>query len=321
MTISQRTAIRRVIYACVGITSIFVSQAGAGARESNAAALLLVAGYLSKLASGAGTQVTPVVREGEPGGIAGEIFGIPVDMGKYFFAKRVAYMFPSPWGAADLRPADREQVIWENLILHYKGFRRGITVTEGELNAAVDKFLKDQRQPFSRRGDPGAYRRWVSETLREDVDLFENQIRYIIQIRKLKDQLLQEQRVTVTEQEMRQEFLNEKHHVGGELVVFNTKAAAEALYKDVKDPKRWEGMKARGPYEVRPVSLMSLTAIIDLWGVPKEQIYAFHALSLGSIGQDSYLRKVEIKKKYQALKQRVEQLKKAARLKMFVKPE
>jgi hypothetical protein len=205
MTISQRTAIRRVIYACLGITSIFVSQAGAGVRESNALALILTAKYL------------------------------------------------------------------------------------------------------------------------------------------------QEQRVTVTEQEMRQEFLNEKHHVGGELVVLNTKVAADALYKDVKDPKRWEGMKARGTYQVRPVSLMTLTAIIDLWGVPKEQIYAFHAMSLGSIGppmpfgkrwavfrllgkqtgdlqdfpheRDSYLRKVEMKKKYQALKQRVEQLEKAARLKMFVKPE
>lgn len=160
---------------------------------------------------------------------------------------------------------------------------------------------------------------------------------------------LQEQRVTVTEKEMRQEFLNEKNRVGGELVVLNTKEAAEAIYKDVKDVKRWEGMKARGTYQVRPVSLMSLTAIIDLWGAPKEQIQAFHAMSLGSIGppmpfgtkwgvfrllekrtgdlqdfpneRDFYFRKVEMKKKYQALKQRVEQLKKAARLKIFVRPE
>lgn len=205
MKISERTAIRRVIYACLGITSIFVSQAGAGMRESNALALILTA-----------------------------------------------------------------------------------------------KFL-------------------------------------------------QEQRVTVTEKEMRQEFLNEKHHVGGELVVLNTKEAAEAIYKDVKDPKRWEAMKDRATHRVRPVSQMSLTAIIDLWGAPKEQIQAFHAMSLGSIGppmpfgtkwgvfrllekrtgdlqdfpneRDFYLRKVEMKKKYQALKQRVEQLKKAARLKIFVRPE
>ena len=52
-----------------------------------------------------------------------------------------------------------------------------------------------------------AYRRWGRKTLREDVELFENQILYLIQIRKLKNRVFQEQRVTVTEEEMQQEFL------------------------------------------------------------------------------------------------------------------
>lgn len=43
-------------------------------------------------------------------------------------------------------------------------------------------------------------------------------------------------------------------------------------------------MKAQGTRQVRPVSLMNLQAIINLWGVPKEQIYAFHAMNLGSVG-------------------------------------
>jgi len=65
-----------------------------------------------------------------------------------------------------------------------------------------------------------AYRRWGRKTLREDVELFENQILYLIQIRKLKNRVFQEQRVTITEEEMQQVFLKDKHHVGGELVVF-----------------------------------------------------------------------------------------------------
>jgi len=68
--------------------------------------------------------------------------------------------------------------------------------------------------------DTGAYRRWGRKTLREDVELFENQILYLIQIRKLKNRVFQEQRVTITEEEMQQVFLKDKHHVGGELVVF-----------------------------------------------------------------------------------------------------
>ncbi len=115
-------------------------------------------------------------------------------------------------------------------------------------------------------------------------ELFENQIRYLLQNRKLKDQVFQEQRVIVTEEEVKQQFLNEKHHVGGELVVLDTKDEAEAFYEEAKDPIHWEAMKAQGTRRVRPVSLMNLQAIINLWGVPKEQIYAFHAMNLGSVG-------------------------------------
>jgi hypothetical protein len=284
----------------------------------------------------------------EAGSIAGEIFGVPVSMGNYSFAKRVAYMFPRPWGAADLPPAEREQVVWDNLILHFEGFRQGITVTEDELDATVNQLLKDQRQPFSRRGDPDAYRRWVSETLQEDVEFFESQIRYLVQIRKLKDQVLQQQHVAVTEEEMRQEFLSDQHHVGGELVVFTTKDEAVAFYQDVKNPDRWEAMKARGAPPVRPMSPMTLSAIIDLWGVPRQQMQRVHAMSLGSVGppmpfgkqwgvlrllekrtgdlrdfpkeRDRYVRRVESKKKYQALAQWIDALKESARPTILVKP-
>jgi hypothetical protein len=280
--------------------------------------------------------------------IAGEIFGVPVSMGNYSFAKRVAYTFPRPWGAADLPLAEREQVVWDNLILHFEGFRQGITVTEDELDAAVNDLLKDQRQSFSRRRDPDAYRRWVSETLREDVELLESQIRYVLQIRKLKDHVLKQQRVAVTEEEMRQAFLSDQHHVGGELVVFTTKDEAEAFYRDVKDPKRWEAMKTRGTHSVRPMSPMTLSAIIDLWGAPRGQIQTLHAMSLGSVGppipfgkqwgvlrllekrtgdlrdfpkeRDRYVKRVEWKKKYQALEEWIDGLKRSARPTILVRP-
>jgi hypothetical protein len=281
-----------------------------------------------------------------PDGIAGKIFGVPVSMGNYAFAKRVAATFPRPWGAADLPEAEREPVVWENLILHYEGFRRGITATEDELDAAVNELLKDQQQGLNRRGQPDAYRRWVSQTLRQDVELFENQVRYLVEIRKLKDHVLGQQRVAVTEAEIRQEFLGDQHHVGGELVVFPTRSAAESFYQEVKDPGRWDAMKARGAPAVRPVSPMAVTAIVDLWGVPRDQILAFHAMSPGSVGppmpfgrqwavgrllekrtgdlrdlpreRDHYAKRVERKKKHQALEQWVEALKRAARPEIFV---
>jgi hypothetical protein len=319
----------------------------AAARLIQVTTALLTVGMLSASSPPhVGAEVRGLPSQADS--IAGEIFGVPVSMGNYSFAKRVAYTFPRPWGAADLPPAEREQVVWDNLILHFEGFRKGITVTEDDLDAAVNDLLKDQRQSLSRRGDPDAYRRWVSETLREDVELFESQVRYVLQIRKLKDHVLKQLRVDVTEEEMRQEFLSDQHHVGGELVVFTTKDEAEAFYRDVKDPKRWEAIKTRGTHPVRPMSPMTLSAIIDLWGVPRGQIQTIHAMSLGSVGpplpfgkqwgilrllekrtgdlrdfpkeRDRYVRRVESKKKYQALAQWIDALKESARPTILVKP-
>lgn len=268
-------------------------------------------------------------------------------MENYLFAKRVAVMFPEPWGAADLPPERQKEIVWESLILHYEGFRRGIAVSQEEMEATINEFLKGARQTFTRQGDPEAYRLWVGEQAREDVELFENQVRYLSQIRKLKDQVFQESRVSATEEELKEEFLNEKNHVGGEMVLFESKAEADDFYNRFRDPRKWNGMKASGKQTVRPVSIMTLEAYIELWGVPKEQMVAFHAMAIGSVGppmpfgkqwcvyrllekrtgnladfpkeKESYQKQVEMKKKYVALKQWISDLKTAANLKVFVK--
>ena len=273
---------------------------------------------------------------------AGEIFGIPVSMSNYVFAKRVADMFPRPWGAADLPEKDREPIIWETLILNYESFRRGITATDDEIEAMVDELLRNQEQTFTRRGKPEEYRAWVTKTLGYDAELLENQVKFLIQIRKLKDQVRDEQVVTATEPEMQREFLNEKNHVSGEMVVFDTKEAAQAFYDEVKATGKWDAMKAEGKRPIRPVSLMTLEAYMDLWGIPKEQIDAFHDLDIGSVGppmpfgrqwavyrllekrtgdlkdfpkeRDSYAQQLKARKQYEALKQWIEDLKAQAQL-------
>lgn len=298
----------------------------------------------------ASTPVAPAARAApaESSRIAGEIFGVPVSMDNYIFAKRVAYMFPPPWGAAELPEADREPVIWESLILHYESFRRGVTAGDDELEELINQLLKNDQKAFTRRGDPAAYQAWVRDTLQQDVELLENQVRYLIQIQKLKDRLRAEQRVSVTEEELQREFLNEKHHVGGEMVVFDDRPQADAFYARVKDPGRWDALKAEEPDRVRPVSLMTLEAYIDLWGVPQEQMDAFHALEIGSVGapmpfgrqwavyrllekragdlkdfpaqREHYVKQLESRKKFEGLKREIDALKRAARLKVLISP-
>lgn len=296
--------------------------------------------------SSAATGPTALIRRSDTSDdVAGEMFGVTVSRSNYEFAKRVASVFSRPWGAADLPVAEREPLIWESLMLHYLSFQRGIQATEDEVERSVNTLLADAKQPFTRSGDPEAYRRWVVETLHQDVELLENQVRYLMQIRKLKDQLLKEQIVSVSDEELQQEFLGEQHHVGGEMVVFETKDEAQVLYERVKDPAQWEQMKAAGTPPVRPVSLMTLEAYADLWSVPRPQMEAFHALPLGAIGapmpfgtkwcvyrllekrvghleefpaqREAYVQQVTRKKQYEALKRRIDEMKRSANLKVY----
>ncbi len=278
---------------------------------------------------------------------AGQIFGVPVSMDNYRFARAVAVMFPPPWGAAGLPPDKQEESVWENLILHYKAYQRVIQAPDADLEKMVDDLLRNEKQSFTRQGDPVAYQKWVRESVGESVEMLENQVRYLIQIRKLKDQVLEMQKVTVSEAEMQQEFFNEQNHVGGEMVTFDAREQAQAFFEEFKDPNRWNKMKAKGKYQVRPVSLMTLEAYIDLWGIPRDQMYAFHALEIGAVGppmpfgkqwcvyrlldkrtgdlkdfpkeREGYYKRVEQRKKYQGLQQWIKDLKDSADLKVFIR--
>ena len=302
----------------------------------------------------AATTVTPiataldasVLPSPSPASQAGEIFGVPVSESNYYFAKRVAYMFARPWGVADLPEDQRDTHIWEQLILHFESFRRGITASDADVDQHINDFLKSQQATVTRQSDPSAYHAWVTDHLGEPVELFENQVRYLLQIQALKDHVRDTLPVTTTEDELQQEFLNEKNHVGGEMVVFETKAAAETFYEQTNNPAAWDAMKTSGAQKVRPVSLMTLEAYIDLWSIPKEQMYAFHAMALGAVGppmpfgrqwcvyrlldkrtgdlkefpaeREAYVKQVEAKKKYEALTRWIEELKTSAHLKVLL---
>ena len=133
------------------------------------------------------------------------------------------------------------------------------------------------------------------------------------------------------------------------MVTFETKDEAQAFYEQVKDPEAWTRMKAKGDHTIRPVSLMTLEAYMDLWSIPKEQMYAFHALPIGAIGtpmpfgkqwcvyhllekrvanleefpskRDEYYKQLTLKKQYEALKAWIEDLKNSAHLKVLPLPK
>ncbi|MBN1587249.1 MAG: hypothetical protein JW937_07455 [Candidatus Omnitrophica bacterium] len=284
----------------------------------------------------------------DPSEPVGEIFGEPVPLGNYYFAKRVHYHFPRP-GEQSQDPEKLEETVWENLILHFEATQRGLPITDQEFEERINKVLKDQNQSFTRK-DTEQYAAWVKETLGYDVALFENQMQYMLLVDKLKDEIRNSMQVTVSEEEMHQEFIDQRHHVGGEYVLFDTREEAEEFYQKYKKEADWEKAKTKDEEFCKNFSMITLQAIMDLWSVPRETIFAFHALDEGSVGppmpfgtakwgvfrlmekrtgdlndfppkREEYFQRIERRKKYQALDEWVKNLKEQSKLKVFINPD
>ena len=80
----------------------------------------------------AAATTTPASQQADLDKPAGEIFGMPVSLNNYYFAKRVAYTFASRWELHQTKE-QREQQIWDDLILSYEAFRRDIHATDDEV--------------------------------------------------------------------------------------------------------------------------------------------------------------------------------------------
>lgn len=297
----------------------------------------------SKTASPAAAQPAAPATE-----LAGQIFDVPVPMGNYYFAKRVHGMFQTPEERA-MTPEQMEQHIWHNLVLSFEASRRQIEVTEEEFSQWVDSVLSVLELKFTRTANPDEYKKWIEETLKQSVELFENQMRYLATIEKLKREIVKEMQVTVTEEEMRQDYLNTENHVGGEYLLFDTQAEADAFYESNKDIAKWESYKAANPDKVKPFMLITVQAIVDLWGVPQAQIDEFHAMPIGQVGKplpfgkqigvfrlldkrtgdfsnyetkkENLQKRVEARKKYQAGQDWIKNIDREANIQVWVKPE
>jgi len=291
---------------------------------------------------------TAAVRTPETAEFAGQIFDVPVPAGNYYFAKRVHGMFQTPEEKA-MTPERMEEHIWHNLVLSYEASRRQIDVTDEEFSQWVESVLAVLELGFSRAENPDKYKEWVEGTLKQTVELFENQMRYLATIEKLKREVVNEMQVTVVEEELRQDYLNTENHVAGEYLLFDTQQEADAFYAEHRDVAKWESYKSAHADKIKPFMMITVQAIVDLWGVPQDQIDAFHAMDLGEVGsplpfgrqwgvfrlldkrtgdfsdyeskQDNLKMRVEARKKYRAAQDWVKNIDREAKIQVWIRPE
>lgn len=282
----------------------------------------------------------------EPPEYAGSFFDTPVPIGNYYLVKGALAIFGNKWGPQPGTPEEQENVVWEQLLLSYEAFRRGITVSEEEVSEEVGKILSAEKVEFDRKSDKEAYEKWVVEKTGEPVAVFEGQLGHLIQIHKLRQQIMESIDPPVSEQEAYQEFLNENNNLGVELIQFNELRDAQAFYQAARrKPSFWEEEKKRRPADFKRPGSVSLEFLIDIWGFDKAACYkmmkmgpgrihppaaiykgygVFKILTLGRADKSRYQKykqeyyeQIRGRKRLQALKGWTEDLKKQANIKIY----
>lgn len=303
-------------------------------------------GFFAFVSHGPAFADENVVRIQEPT-VAGEFFGVPVSMDNYRFAKAAVMIFRGQWGRDPQTPAELEDRVWEDLLLSYEAYRRHITVSQKEVDEELDKILKAENVVFDRSTDRAAYEKWVMDRTKQKPEVFENQLRHLMQLKRLREVMMDAVRPSVTEEEAYQEYLNEYNTLAVEFVRFDDESEAQAYYQKMKNVRSWARQAKKDPkFALRP-GFVSLECLIDLWKIPFKDAYAmlelkpdsvypptpvykgwgvFHTLEKREAEPEkfselkaSYEEQVKRRKQYDGMIAWVEQLKKDAQVKRYTR--
>lgn len=226
-------------------------------------------------------QAKPQQEEGQT--FFGEFFETKVPIQNYYFIKGVLAVFGYRGAPQPKTPEEAEKYVWEQLLLSYEAFRRGITVEQKEVDEEVRRILEAERVSFDWRRDKEPYEKWVKEKANEPVVLFENQLRHLLQIEKLRRTIMESIEPKVSEKEAYQEFLNEHNSLGVELVEFDARKEAEKFYREVKkNPQKWDEEKAGRPGDFKRLGSVSLEFLTDIWKFSRDAAYKMIMMKPGS---------------------------------------
>ncbi len=281
---------------------------------------------------------------------AGEFsaFGVKVPVENYYFVKGAIGIFGNKWGAPAQTSEELEEQIWEQLLLSYESFRREINVEQKEFEDELEKMLNSEKVTFKWRDDKKAYSDWIKERAGEPVELFENQLRHMMQLQKLRQQVMDGIKPEVREEEAYQEFLNEWNTLSVELAQFDKIEEAEGFYKKVKNKvKLWERETKKNPKLFRRPGFVAAEFLMEMWKFPRDEIYKMLKQDIGDIYppipiyggkygvlkilekrlaeesrfpelRKSYYSQIEMKKKYEGLQDWIKKLKDEAKIKVFI---
>jgi hypothetical protein len=269
----------------------------------------------------------------------------PVPFSNYYFVQGAIMVFGTKWGESPQTEQELQDRVWEQLVLSFEAFRRDIKVEDKELEEEIDKMVKAEKVAFDWKKDKQAFSDWVKEKTKENVELFQNQLRHLIQLEKLRKEVLDTFKPQVTEVEAKNEFINEYNTIELELKQFDQLKDAEVFYQKMKDPKSWVEEGKKDPKFFQHPGFVSFEFLIHMWKIPKDDLYRMLTMDIDAIYppvpvykgygvmrilkkrqadpaefpkvRESYLKQVEMIKKYDQLKEWLKNLKQDAGIKIY----
>jgi len=212
--------------------------------------------------------------------MVGEAFGKPVTNVEFLYYYKTASIFTRAGKKEGAKEETRErsdeerrQEAWQNLVFAKEARSIGITADRKELEEELRRLLSEKDIEYG--GEK--YALWVSSVFGEDVKTFERRIEDLLMVNKLL-KVKTDPQVTVTEEEMKEKFLNEYNSFESEYILFgNGKEAKEFAQNCKNNPRAWkdtyEQKKPHGQKGASWINIMSLEALIDLWRIPKDDAY------------------------------------------------
>ncbi len=230
-------------------------------------------------------QVEEIIQVERPK-VAGRIFGVDVSMDNYLFARAAGAVFGGSWGRQAKTPEELEEGTWEDLILSYEAFRRGVEVPQEKVDEEIGKLLKAEQATFDWKQDRQAFEDWVQERLGESVVLFENQLKHLIQLKMLRDEVREGFDPEVTEKEALAKYITEYNSLELQLVRFDSLEEAEAYFAKVKKrPKIWtrdfKRNKENKDY-IKTTGFVSFEWLMDAWKIPRKDLDAMLEEEVGA---------------------------------------
>ena len=213
--------------------------------------------------------------------VIGEFFGQPVPAQNYFFVKSVLLSFANRWGLAPQNEGDLEDYVWDYLLLSYEAFRNNIVATPEEVAAEIKNILKENNAHFDWNKDKDAYAKWVKQKTNQTPAVFENQVRFIVEVQKLRQQIINNLSVGASDEEALRQFQDEHNCLSVEVAGFLKEEDARGFYEKVStSPGFWEEEKGKHPDSFKHYELVALNLLLNELGLDRDALYKM--LELGN---------------------------------------